>query len=72
MHARLEANVLKPAKVERQPVRLTPIDWGKRDKPLATGVLHSIARMTPRASIPFNTVLTRKLREFLEQNGVPN
>ena len=53
----------------RQPLRLLPIQWGKPDKELATGVLYSLARTTPQHAIPFNPVLNRRLRTFLCQHG---
>lgn len=75
MNARLRANlyaagITSPEMVTRKPVSLTPIPWGKPDKELATGVLRSLAAMTPRHAIPFNTVLNRRLREFLHSHGV--
>ena len=66
MHARLEANLI------RQPLPLKPIPWGKPDKALASGVLHSVAATTPRHALPFNPIFNRKLRAFLNRYGFAN
>lgn len=51
-------------------VRLLPIQWGKRDPELATGVLHSVARTTPPISFPFNVMRNRRLRALLAREGL--
>jgi hypothetical protein len=56
--------------VARKPCPLQPIQWGKPDKALASGVMLSIAETTPPPAIPFNFVLHRRLREFLRGHGV--
>lgn len=74
MNARLTAKLLRmPQKAERiprQPAKLTPIAWGKRDRELARGVMRNIADTTPAIRVPFIPGLRPKLRDFLSHYGV--
>lgn len=74
MNARLSVKLLravpKVERVPRQPAKLTPIPWGKRDRELAKGICRHIVEATPPTTVPFLLGLAPKLRHFLSHYGV--
>lgn len=57
-------------RIQRKPVVLQPIPWGKRDRNLAEAVCVHLAEATPPIVIPANPLKHARIRRCLHHLGV--